>query len=63
MDILDIFGHFYLNHLSPLWGSFYQIQGDLLVSTSILLIQQYRYLGVRNDYQTAYLQRYSQSRR
>ena len=20
MDILDIFGHFYLNHLSPLWG-------------------------------------------
>ena len=25
MDILDIFGHFYLNHLSPLWGYFYQI--------------------------------------
>ena len=23
MDILDIFGHFYLNHLSPLWGYFY----------------------------------------
>ena len=22
MDILDIFGHFYLNHLSPLWGYF-----------------------------------------
>ena len=20
MDILDIFGNFYLNHLSPLWG-------------------------------------------
>ena len=23
MDILGIFGHFYLNHLSPLWGYFY----------------------------------------
>ena len=22
MDIWDIFGHFYLNHLSPLWGYF-----------------------------------------
>ena len=22
MEILDIFGHFYLNHLSPLWGYF-----------------------------------------
>ena len=22
MDILDIFGHFYLNHLSRLWGYF-----------------------------------------
>ena len=22
MNILDIFGHFYLNHLSPLWGYF-----------------------------------------
>ena len=22
MDILDIFGTFYLNHLSPLWGYF-----------------------------------------
>ena len=26
MDILDIFGHFYLNHLSPLWGYFYNHQ-------------------------------------
>ena len=25
MDILDIFRHFYLNHLSPLWGYFYYI--------------------------------------
>ena len=24
MDILDIFGHFYLNHLSPLWGYFFR---------------------------------------
>ena len=23
MDILDIFGHFYLNHLSRLWGYFF----------------------------------------
>ena len=23
MDILDIIGHFYLNHLSPLWGYFW----------------------------------------
>ena len=25
MDILDIFWTFYLNHLSPLWGYFYNI--------------------------------------
>ena len=30
MDILDIFGHFYLNHLSPLWGYFsFRRQADL----------------------------------
>ena len=23
MEFLDIFGHFYLNHLSPLWGYFF----------------------------------------
>ena len=23
MDILDIFGYFYLNHLSPLWDYFF----------------------------------------
>ena len=22
-SIMDIFGHFYLNHLSPLWGYFF----------------------------------------
>ena len=27
MDILDNFGHFYLNHLSPLWGYFSKVQG------------------------------------
>ena len=37
--------------------SFCQIHGDLLVSTAIFLIQKYRYLGVQNDYQTAYLDR------
>ena len=26
MDILDIFGHFYLNHLSPLWGYFFGVE-------------------------------------
>ena len=26
MDILDIFGHFYLNHLSPLWGYFFSME-------------------------------------
>ena len=25
MDILAFFGHFYLNHLSPLWGYFLQL--------------------------------------
>ena len=25
MDILDIFGHFYLNHLSPLWAYFVSV--------------------------------------
>ena len=29
MDILDIFGHFYLNHLSPLWGYFYWLGVDM----------------------------------
>ena len=28
MDILDIFGHFYLNHLSPLWGYFWNIRNN-----------------------------------
>ena len=27
MEILEIFGHFYLNHLSPLWGYFSSRRG------------------------------------
>ena len=30
MDILDIFGHFYLNHLSPLWRYFLIIHTKLV---------------------------------
>ena len=28
MDILDIFGHFYLNHVSPLWGYFLDFERE-----------------------------------
>ena len=37
MDILDIFGHFYLNHLSPLWGYFSYI-GQLIFEQNVDLL-------------------------
>ena len=41
MDILDIFGHFYLNHLSPLWGYFFLSDwvSDRLVLACVLWTQ------------------------
>ena len=40
MDILDIFGHFYLNHLSPLWVGSY--------------VSQWRQHGDHGDVQTTW---------
>ena len=38
MDILDIFWTFDLNHLSPLWGYFFSVNGlDVIVLLSLVL--------------------------
>ena len=39
MDILDIFRHFYLNHLSPLWGYFCDLRKDKFCTCHLLTKQ------------------------
>ena len=41
MDILDIFGHFYLNHLSPLWGYFYVTDTDVTIRSDHLPLKKF----------------------
>ena len=52
MDIFDIFGHFYLNYLSPLRGYFFSYDLDLDPMTLILkldLDMVKMYLHTKNE--------------